>query len=116
MASFVGISYKAMVWRRPILERCPEDVQKVLLKVARWDHLRDPHGKREGKKGTKTRNVNTGKKSLALERGYTRQTGQQGTFWGTGYWMNETRSLNGCIIGKRLGVGGKGQTPKRGPR
>ena len=70
----MGISYKAMVWRRPILERCPKDAQKVLLKVAQWDHLGDPHDEKEGKKGTKTGNVNTGKKSLALERDHTRQT------------------------------------------
>ena len=86
-----------MVWRRPILERCLEDAQKVLLKVAQWDHLRDPHSEKEGKKGTKIGNVNTGKKSLALERGHTRRTGQQRALRGTGYWMNMMKSLNGYV-------------------
>ena len=74
-----------------------KDVQKVLLKVAQWDHLRDPCGESEGKKGTKTRNVNAGKKSPALERGHTIRTGQHRTLRGTGDWMKEMKSLNGYV-------------------
>ena len=75
MAPSVGISYKAVVWPRPTLGRCPRDGQKVLLKVVKWDHLRDPHGESKGKKGMKTGSMNTGKNNPALEKGHTKRTG-----------------------------------------
>ena len=63
------ISYKVMVRPRLTPRRCLGDGQKILLKVVQWDHLRDPHGESEGKKGVKIGRVNTRKNSLALERG-----------------------------------------------
>ena len=67
------------------------------LKVVQWDHLEDPHGKSEGKKGMKIGSVNTRKNSLALERGRTKRTRQYRMLQGTSNWMREMRSLNDCV-------------------
>ena len=97
MVSSVGISYKAVVRLRLTNIRCPGDGRRVLLKVAQWDHLGDPRGGSEGKKGVKIGSVNTRKNSLALERGHTKRTEQYQMLRGTENWTREMKSLNGCV-------------------
>ena len=116
MVPFVGISYKAVVRPRLANKRCPGDDQRVLLKMVQWDSLGDPRGGSKGKKGMKIGSMNTRKNSLTLERGHTKQTGQYRMLCNTENWTKEMRSLSGCVADKRFRVGGKGQTPKEGPK
>ena len=68
-----------------------------MLKVVRWDLLRDPPGKNRGTRGEKIGIMNKRKSDPALERGRTKPNGRYRVLQGTGNLMREMRNLSGYV-------------------
>ena len=88
----MGISYKAVVRLRLMPEKCIRDIQRVSLKVVRWD-LR---GENEGIKGVKIGIMSKRKNSSTSEKGRTKHTRQCQVLQGMGNSMREMKNLSNC--------------------
>ena len=72
----MGIFYVAVVRPRLAWEKCLKVIQGVMLKVVSGDLLKDPLGRREGRRGVKIGSISRRKSSPASEKGRIKHTGQ----------------------------------------
>ena len=72
----MGIFYVAVVRLRLAWEKCLKVIQGVMLKVVLGDLLKDPLGRREGRRGVKIGSMSRRKSSPASEKGRIKHTGQ----------------------------------------
>ena len=90
----MGISYVAVVLLRFIRAKCLRDNLGVMPKVALGDLLGDPLGRKEGRRGTKTRSMAKRKSSLVLGKGHFKHIGHCRAFWDMSVLIGEMRNLN----------------------
>ena len=93
----VGISYVAVVLLRFIRAKCLRDNLGVMPKVALGDLLGDPLGRKEGRRGTKTRSMAKRKSSLVLGKGHFKHIGHYQALRDVIVLIGEMRNLNAYV-------------------
>ena len=93
----MGISYVAVVLLRFIWAKCLRDNLGVMPKVALGDLFGDPLGRKEGRRGMKTRSMAKRKSSLVLGKGHFKHIGHYQALRDMIVLIGEMRNLNTYI-------------------
>ena len=97
LASFMGISYVAVVLPRLVRGKSLKANQGVMLKMVRGDLVGDLLGGKEGRRGVKIGSMSRRKSSLALEKGRFKHTGHCQAIRGVSVLTRGMRNLSICI-------------------